>query len=104
MTFSAAHAIRSNLGYAGVHASLLLSGTGLLFLQQYIWLLNIARQGYGPYQSTSYLAGLSAVVVIVDLLILRWALKGSRDNRYISLLWPAVFLGIALFVLVANNA
>ena len=103
MTISAAHAIRSNFNYIGAHASLLLSGIGLLFLQQYIWFLNIAKQGYGPYQTTSYLTGVSAVVVIVDLVILRWALKGSRDDRYVSLLWPALFFATALSVLVANN-
>jgi hypothetical protein len=44
------------------------------------------------------------VVVIVDLVILRWALKGSRDDRYVSLLWPALFFAAALFILIANNA
>jgi len=104
MTLSAAHAFRNSIGYIGAHASLLLSGIGFLFLQQYIWFLNIAKQGYGPYQSTSYLTGVSAVVVIVDLVILRWALKGSRDDRYISLVLPALFFAGALFILIANNA
>jgi hypothetical protein len=103
MSVSAAHAIRSNIGYIGAHALLLVSGIGLLFLQQYLWILNIARQGYGPYQSTPYLTGVSAFVVIVDLVILRWALKGSRGDRYVSLLWPALFFGLTLSVLLANN-
>lgn len=104
MTISAAQAFRRNIGYIGAHASLLLSGIGLLFLQEYLWILNIARQGYGPYQSVSYLAGVSAAVVAVDLLILRWALKGSRGDRYVSLFWPVMFFAAALFFLVANNA
>ncbi len=103
MTINAAHAIRSNVNCIGAHVSLLLSGIGLLFLQQYIWLLNLAKQGYGPYQSTSYLTDVSAVVVIVDVVILRWALNGSRDDRYISLFWPALFFASGLFILVANN-
>ena len=103
MTITAAHPFRNNLNYIVAHASLLLSGIGLLFLQQYLWFLNITKQGYGQYQSTSYLTGISVVVVVGDLIILRWALKGSRD-RYASLLWPALFFGVALFVIVTNNA
>jgi len=104
MTVSAAHAFRSNIGYIGAHALLLVSGAGLLFVQQYLWLLNLVRQGYGPYQSATYLTGVSALVFIVDLVILRWALKGSRGDRYVSLLWPGLFFGLALSVLMANTA
>jgi hypothetical protein len=104
MTISAALAVRSNVGYIGVHASLLAAMVGSLFLQRYIWLLNISEQGYGPFQTASYLVGVCAVIVIVDFFILRSALKGSRRDRIISLLVPAGFLAIALFILVANNA
>jgi len=104
MTISTAQAFRNNTSYIKAHAFLLLSGMGLLFFQQYLWILNIARQGYGPYQSTSYLAAISAVVVVIDLVILRWALKGSRGDRYLSLFWPVMFFGATLFFLVANNA
>ena len=101
---SPAHAIRSSVGYAGTHALLLSAGIGLLFLQRYLWLLNIARQGYGPNQNASYLTGASAVIVLVDLVALRWALKGSRGERHLALIWPALFLAASLFILVANNA
>ncbi|MGD0331072.1 MAG: hypothetical protein ABSB40_11645 [Nitrososphaeria archaeon] len=104
MTINTARAVRINIGYIGAHASLLVATVGLLFLQRYIWLLNIAERGYGPYQSASYLIGVSAVIVIIDFFILRSALKGSRRDRIISVLAPAAFLGIALFILVANNA
>jgi len=76
----------------------------LLFLQRYIWLLKIAEQGYGPYQTAAYLAEVSAVFIIIDLLILRWALRGSRTERNISLLWPAFFLSSAVLILVGNIA
>src|SRR6267143_2610120 len=102
MTFSAALAVRSNIGYIGAHASLLVATVGLLFLQRYLWLLKIAEQGYGPYQSASFLIGVSAVIAIIDFLILRSALKGSRGDRIISLLAPATFLAIAIFIFVAN--
>lgn len=104
MTISAARAVRSNIGCIGAHASLLVATVGLLFLQRYIWLLNIAQRGYGPYQSASYLIGASVVIVVIDFFILRSALKGSRRDRIVSLLAPVAFLGIALFVLAANNA
>jgi hypothetical protein len=104
MTISAAHALRSDVGYIGAHASLLVATVGSLFLQRYIWVLNIAKYGYGPYQSVSYLTDVSAAIIIVDLFILRWALKGSRDDRYIALFWPALFFVAALTIVVANNA
>ncbi len=104
MTFSAVHVIRTNAGYVAAHVSLLLSGIGLLFLQQHLWLANIVRQGYGPYQSTSFLAGVSAAVVIADLLTLRWALRGSRYDMHFSMFLPALFFGVAVFVLLANNS
>jgi hypothetical protein len=104
MTIGAAHAIRGNFNYIGAHASLLLSGIGLMLLQQYIWALNIARQGYGPYYATSYLETVSVLAVIVDLIVLSWAVRGSRVDRYVSLFWPALFFGINLLVLIANNA
>ena len=77
---------------------------GLLFLQEYLWLTNLTREGYGPYRGTSYLVGVSTVVVMVDLLILRWALKGPQYERYISMFLPALFFGVAVFVLLANNS
>ena len=100
---SAATGLRTNLGCLGAHALLLTGAVGMLFLQRYIWLIRIAEQGYGPYQSASYLAGLSAVVILVDLAVLRWALRGPRTNRAVSLLWPALFFGLALWVLLANS-
>ena len=95
--------LRRDINYIGAHALLLAGAIGLLFLQRYLWLLKIAEQGYGPYQTVSYLAGLSAVVIVIDLVILRWALKGPQTNRVISLLWPAFFFGSALWVLLGNN-
>jgi uncharacterized membrane protein len=86
-----------------MHASLLAGAVGLLFLQRYIWLLKIAQQGYGPYQTVSYLTTLSAVMILIDLVVLRWALRGPQTNRVISLLWPALFFGSALWVVLANN-
>ena len=97
-------ALRRNLGYVGAHTLLLAGAVSLLFLQRYLWLLRIAEQGYGPYQTVSYLAGLSAVMVLIDLAILWWALKGPQTKRTISLLWPAFFFGSALWVILANNA
>jgi hypothetical protein len=93
---------RGNFGYVGAHALLLAGATGLLFLQRYLWLLKIAQQGYGPYQTASYLLVVSAAFVIIDLLVLRWALGSSRKGKRISLLWPALFLAGALFILLAN--
>jgi len=97
-------AVRSDIGCIGAHVSLVVATVGLLFLQRYIWLLNIAERGYGPYQSASYLIGVSAVIVMFDFFVLWLALKGSRRDRVVSLLAPATFLGIALLILVANNA
>ena len=94
---------RQNLAYVGGHAALLAGAVGFLFLQRYIWLLKIAEQGYGPYQTVSNLEGLSAVMIIIDLFILRWALRGSLTDKRISLLWPAFFFASTLLVLVANN-
>jgi len=95
--------LRRDINYIGAHALLLAGAIGLLFFQRYLWLLRIAEQGYGPYQTASYLAGLSAVVILVDLVSLRWALRGPQNNRVISLLWPAFFFGSALWVFVGNN-
>jgi hypothetical protein len=95
---------RGNLGYLGAHALLLGGGSGLLFLQRYLWLLKIAEQGYGPYQTAGSLLEVCAVFVIIDLIVLSWALRGSRTEKNISLLWPALFLGSALFILLANAA
>jgi hypothetical protein len=96
--------LRRNLGYVGAHGSLLAGAVGLLFLQRYIWLLKIAEQGYGPYQTVADITEVSAVFIMIDLLILRWALRGSRTERNVSLLWPAFFLISALLILVGNNA
>jgi len=96
--------LRGNLGYLGAHASLLAGAIGLLFLQRYLWLLRIAEQGYGPYQTVSFLLGLSAVMVLLDLVIVWWALKGPQAIKMISLLWPAFFFGSALWVVIGNNA
>ncbi|MDG6925096.1 MAG: hypothetical protein JRN09_00940 [Nitrososphaerota archaeon] len=104
MAFSAVHVVRTNIGYIAAHVSLILSGIGLLFLQQHLWLARITIQGYGPYQSTSFLVGVSATVVIVDLLTLRWALRGSRYDMYFSMFLPALFFGVAVFVLLADNS
>lgn len=76
----------------------------MLFLQRYIWLLKIAEQGYGPYQTVAYITEISAVFLVIDLFILRWALRGSRTERNVSLLWPAFFPISALLMLVGNNA
>jgi hypothetical protein len=83
-------------------ASLLVATVGLFFLERYIQLLRISQLGYGPYTSASYLTGLSAVLVIIDLFILRSALKGSRRDSIVSLAVPAAFLVVALFILLAN--
>jgi NADH:ubiquinone oxidoreductase subunit H len=96
--------LNGGLGFIGAHISFLGAGIGLLFLQRYIWLLGLAARGYGPYQTASYLISLSAAVILFDLVVLRWALKRSRTARILSLVWPALFLGMTLFVLVANNA
>ena len=102
MMIGAAPPFRSNIGYVGAHASLLVATVGLFFLERYIQLLRVSQLGYGPYTSASYLTGLSAVLVIVDLFILRSALKGSRRDRVVSLVVPAAFLFVALFILLAN--
>ena len=73
-------------------------------MQRYLWLLRIAEQGYGPYQTVSFLLGLSAVMVLLDLVIVWWALKGPQAIKMISLLWPAFFFGSALWVVIGNNA
>ena len=101
---SAPSALRRNLGYVGAHALLLAGAIGLLFLQRYLWLLKIAEQGFGPYQTVPSLAGLSTVMILIDLVILRWALRGPQAGRIISILWPAFFFGSALWVILANNA
>ena len=76
----------------------------MLFLQRFIWLLRIAEQGYGPYQTVAYLTEISAFFIVIDLLILGWALRGSRTEKNLSMLWPALFFGSAFLILVANNA
>jgi len=83
---------------------LLAGAIGLLFLQRNLWLVRIAEQGYGPYQTISSLVGLSAVMVLIDLPIVWWALKGPQANRIISLVWPAFFFASALWVIIGNNA
>jgi len=100
----AAHPLRTGVGYLAAHAVLLLSGIGLWFLQQHIWVQNIGKLGYGQYQSTPYIVDVSAFVVLVDLIVLWWALKGSKLYRRLSLLWPGIFFLTTLAVLVANNA
>jgi hypothetical protein len=47
---------------------------------------------------------LTAAVILIDVLILKGALRGSRKDRLISLLWPVLFFGLVLFFLAANNA
>jgi hypothetical protein len=96
--------LRRNLGYVGTHVTLLVGAIGVLFLQRYIWLLRIAEQGYGPFQTVSYLAELSVFFIVTDFLILGRALRGSRTERNLSMLWPALFFCTALFILIANNA
>ena len=76
----------------------------MLFLQQYIWALKIAEQGYGPYQGVSFLVAVSAAVILVDVFVLRSFWKESRLGRAASLLWPGLFAGAALVILVLNNA
>ncbi len=95
--------LHANLRYVGLHALLLAGAIGLLFLQRYLWLLKIAEQGYGPYQTVSYLTGLSAVVVLIDVALLRWAIGGPQTNRAISLVFPFLFFGTALWVVLANS-
>jgi len=94
---------RTNLGFIGAHALLLTGAVGLLFFQRYLWLLNIAKQGYGPYQTASYLAGVSAVFILIDSIILWSALRRPQTRMMFSLAWPILFFGSALFVLLANN-
>jgi hypothetical protein len=95
--------IHRDLGYIGAHAFLLAGAIGLLFLQRYIWVLKIAEQGFGPYQTVSYLVELSVLAVVVDALVLRWTLRGSPTIRRVSLLWPALCFGSALFIVLVNN-
>ncbi len=104
MKSSAPLVLRSNASLIAAHASLLAGMVGLLFLQRYIWVQQIAERGYGPYQSVSYLAEASVVIIIVDLLVLRSMWHGSRWDRVISLAWPAAFFGLAVLILVLNNA
>jgi hypothetical protein len=104
MKSSAPLVLRSNGGLIVAHASLLAGMIGLLFLQRYIWVQQIAERGYGPYQSVSYLAEASAVIVIIDLLVLRSMWHGSRWDRVFSLAWPATFFGLVVLILVLNNA
>ena len=94
---------RSNLGFIGAHALLLTGAVCLLFFQRYLWLLSIAKQGYGPYQTASYLAGVSTVFILIDFVILSSALKRPQTRMMFSLAWPIFFFGSALFVLLANN-
>ncbi len=82
---------------------LLAGAVGLLFFQRYLWLLRIAEQGYGPYQTASYIATISAVMILIDLVVIRWALKGSQTDRRISLIWPTFFFGSVLLVVIVNN-
>jgi len=102
LTASAVLGLQRNLGYIGAHIALLAGAVGFLFLQRYIWLLQIAQRGYGPYQTVSYITGLSAVWITVDVLILWW-LRGSRAERIASLLWPGFFFASALIILLLNN-
>jgi hypothetical protein len=80
MAVGAASPFRSDVGCVGAHVSLLAATVGL----------------------ASYLIGLSAVIVMIDLFILRSALKGAARDRIVSLLMPAAFLSVALFILLAN--
>ena len=76
-----------------------------MFLQQYVWAANTVRQGYGPYYATSsWIETVVVVAVIVDLIILRWTIRGSRGDRLVPLVWSAAFLGLNLVMLVANYA
>jgi hypothetical protein len=102
MAIGAAPPFRSDVGCVGAHVSLLAATVGLFFLERYIQLERISEIGYGPYTSASYLIGLSAVIVMIDLFILRSALKGAARDRIVSLLVPAAFLSLALFILLAN--
>jgi len=94
---------RRDLGFIGAHIFLLAGAVGLLFFQRYLWLLNIARQGYGPYQTVSYLAGVSAIFILIDFGILWSALKRPQARLMFSLAWPVFFFGSALLVILANN-
>lgn len=102
MTIGVASQFRSNIGYVGAHASLLVATVGFFFLERYIQLVRLSQLGFGPYTNVSYLTELSTVIVIIDLLILRSALKGSTHDRVVSLLVPTAFLFVALFILFAN--
>jgi hypothetical protein len=97
-------AVRNSIGYLGLHLSLLAAMIGLLFLQRYLWLVQLAEKGYGPYITVSSIGSVVVIAVLVDLIVLRSALRGSRHDRIISLLVPAAFVGLSLFILIANNA
>jgi hypothetical protein len=103
MTISAALAIRSNMGYIGVHASLVAATVGSLFLQRYIWLLNISEKGYGPFQSASYLIGVSVILVFVDVCSIILTLDSTQRGKMVAMAVPAAFLFVALFILIANS-
>jgi len=94
---------RNYLGFVGAHFSLIAGAIGLDFLQGYIWQLKIAALGYGPYYTISYLEGLSAFMIMVDLFILWLAVRWSQSGRIVSLTWPALWFAGAVFVIVANN-
>jgi hypothetical protein len=102
MTLASTLVQRSNLWVVGAHALLLVGAVGMLFLQRYIWLVRIAEQGYGPYQTVSQVTGISAFFIAIDLIVL-WATRGDRRARIVSLLWPTFFFGGAALILVANN-
>jgi hypothetical protein len=95
--------IRGNLAYIGLHVSLLGAMVGFLFLERYLQLVKLAQKGYGPYTTLSNIAGLSAILVLIDLFVLRSALRGSQTDKRVSLVVPALLAGGSLFILVANN-
>ena len=99
----AAFGFRRNLGYFGAHISLLAGAVGLLFLQRYIWLVQLAERGFGPSYTLTSIAWLSGIYIIVDLLILKLGWNGSRTDKVASLAWPAFFFATGAWFVLANN-
>jgi hypothetical protein len=102
MNLGTSRRVEGNIGYIGVHASLLATAIGLFLLERYIQLLNLKAKGFGPYTTVSNLIGLSLILVVIDACVIVLGLGASRRDKNITLLAPASFLLVALFILLAN--
>jgi hypothetical protein len=96
-------AIRGNLGYVGLHVSLLGAMAGFFLLERYLQLVQLAQKGYGPYTAVSTIEGWLTIAAVIDLFVIRSALKGSQTDKRVSLVVPAFFAVLALLPLLINN-